>query len=56
LQNIKLPALDTSIVIMPFRNLTGDPDMEYLADDLRMDIQNALVKVFGLFLLASGSA
>ena len=41
---------------MPFRNLTGDPDMEYLADGLRMDIQNALVKVSGLFLIASGSA
>ena len=57
LQNIKLTALDKpSIVIMPFRNLTGDPDMEYLADGLRMDIQNALVKVSGLFLIASGSA
>jgi adenylate cyclase len=57
LQNIKLPELDKpSIVIMPFRNLTGDPDMEYLADGLRMDIQNALVKVSGLFLIASGSA
>ena len=57
LQNIKLSALQSpSIVIMPFRNLTGDPDMEYLADGFRMDIQNALVKVSGLFLLASGSA
>jgi adenylate cyclase len=57
LQNIKLTALDKpSIVIMPFRNLTGDADMEYLADGLRMDIQNALVKVSGLFLIASGSA
>lgn len=57
LQNIKLPAMDKpSVVIMPFRNLTGDPDMEYFADGLRMDIQNALVKVSGLFLIASGSA
>jgi adenylate cyclase len=57
LKNIKLTALDKpSIVIMPFRNLTGDADMEYLADGLRMDIQNALVKVSGLFLIASGSA
>jgi adenylate cyclase len=57
LQNIKLSALDKpSIVIMPFRNLTGDPHMEYLADGFRMDIQNALVKVSGLFLIASGSA
>ncbi len=51
------PAMDKpSVVIMPFRNLTGDPDMEYFADGLRMDIQNALVKVSGLFLIASGSA
>ena len=57
LRNIKLPALEKpSIVIMPFRNLTGDPEMEYFADGLRMDIQNALVKVSSLFILASGSA
>ena len=57
LQNVKLPVMDKpSVVIMPFRNLTGDPDMEYFADGLRMDIQNALVKVSGLFLIASGSA
>src|SRR5262245_8463713 len=57
LQNVRLSAMDKpSIVIMPFRNLTGDPDMEYLSDGLRMDIQNALVKVSGLFLIASGSA
>jgi adenylate cyclase len=57
LQNIKLPPLQgPSIVIMPFRNLTGDPEMEYLADGFRMDIQNALVKVSGLFIIASGSA
>src|SRR5688572_5142223 len=55
LQNIKLPPLQSpSIVIMPFRNLTGDPEMEYLADGFRMDIQNALVKVSGLFIIASG--
>jgi adenylate cyclase len=45
-----------SIVIMPFRNLTGDPSKEHLGEGLRMDIQNALVKVSGLFLIASGSA
>jgi class 3 adenylate cyclase/TolB-like protein/Tfp pilus assembly protein PilF len=57
LQNVTLPAMDKpSIVIMPFRNLTGDPEMEYFTDGLRMDIQNALVKVSGLFLIASGSA
>ncbi|XSC48608.1 hypothetical protein ACF1BQ_035360 [Bradyrhizobium sp. RDT10] len=57
LQNVTLPAMDRpSVVIMAFRNLTGDPDLEYFTDGLRMDIQNALVKVSGLFLIASGSA
>jgi adenylate cyclase len=57
LQNVSLPPIETpSIVILPFRNLTGDPANEYLADGLRMDIQNALVKVSGLFIVASGSA
>jgi adenylate cyclase len=57
LKKVKLAALDgPSIVIMRFRNLTGDPEKDYLTDGLRMDIQNALVKVSGLFLIASGSA
>lgn len=45
-----------SIVILPFRNLTGDPEQDHIADGLRIDIQNALVKVSGLFLIAVGSA
>jgi class 3 adenylate cyclase/TolB-like protein len=57
LQNARLPATSVpSIVIMPFRNLTGDPAKEHLCDGLRMDIQNALVRVSGLFIMASGSA
>src|SRR5687767_13600947 len=51
LQNVKLPPLQSpSIVIMPFRNLTGDPEMEYLADGFRMDIQNDAGQGFGLVL------
>jgi adenylate cyclase len=45
-----------SIVILPFRNLTGTVEDDYLADGLRIDIQNALVKVSGLFLIAVGTA
>ena len=45
-----------SIVILPFRNLTEDPEQGYLGDGLRIDIQNALVKVSGLFIIAAGSA
>lgn len=45
-----------SIVIVPFRNLTGDPAQECLAEGLRLDIQAALVKITGIFLIAAGSA
>lgn len=45
-----------SIVVLPFRNLTGSTDHEYLADGLRIDIQNALIKVSGAFVIAAGSA
>jgi adenylate cyclase len=41
-----------SIAIMPFANLSGDPAQDYLADGLRLDIQAALVKASGLFLIA----
>ncbi len=45
-----------SIIVLPFENMTGDPDQDFLADGLRLDIQNALVKVSGVFLIAFGSA
>jgi TolB-like protein len=41
-----------SIAILPFANLSGDPEQEYLADGLRLDIQAALVHASGLFLIA----
>ncbi len=45
-----------SIAIMPFANLSGDPAQDYLADGLRLDIQAALVKASGLFLIAANTA
>lgn len=57
LRNVSLPPIEVpSIVILPFRNLTGDPANDYLADGFRMDVQNALVRVSGLFIIASGTA
>jgi len=45
-----------SIVILPFRNLTGDEENNHLAEGIRIDIQAALVKITGIFLIAAGSA
>ncbi len=40
-----------SIAILPFRNLSGEPAQDYLADGLRLGIQATLVKLSGLFLI-----
>jgi TolB-like protein/DNA-binding SARP family transcriptional activator len=45
-----------SIVILPFENLTGRTDNDHMAEGIRIDIQAALVKITGIFLIAAGSA
>ena len=53
--NLAVPARP-SIAILPFQNLTGNPEEDYIADGIRIDIQAALVKITGIFLIAAGSA
>jgi adenylate cyclase len=48
---LRLPA-KPSIAILPFANLSGDPEQDYLAEGLRLDIQATLVHASGLFLIA----
>lgn len=45
-----------SILILPFDNLTGSTEDDHLAEGIRIDIQAALVKITGIFLIAAGSA
>jgi TolB-like protein len=45
-----------SILIMPFDNLSNDPENDYLTQGIRIDIQAALVKITGIFVIAAGSA
>lgn len=46
-----------SIVLLPFKSLGDDQEEgEALAAGLRIDIQNALIKMSGVFLLGAGSA
>lgn len=57
LQSLVMPLPDhPSVAVLPFNDLTGTDDRRYLAEGLRIDIQNALVKISGLFLIAVGSA
>lgn len=40
-----------SIMILPFKNLSGDADLEALVDGFRLSIQSTLVKLSGMFLI-----
>lgn len=57
LRNAKLQLPEKpSIVLLSFRNLSGDEQQDFLAEGLRLDIQSALTQVSGVFLIAMGTA
>lgn len=45
-----------SIVLLAFRNLSGDEQQDFFAEGLRLDIQTALAQLSGVFLIALGTA
>lgn len=44
-----------SIAVLPFENMSGDPDQEYFSDGISEDIITALSKLHGLFVIARNS-
>jgi adenylate cyclase len=45
-----------SIAVLPFANLSGDPEQDYFADGMVVEITNALSRFKSLFVIASGSS
>lgn len=45
-----------AIAVLPFANLSGDPEQEYFADGVTVEIITALARVSGLFVIARHSS
>ncbi|HXQ11110.1 MAG TPA: TIR domain-containing protein [Caulobacteraceae bacterium] len=44
-----------SIAVLPFANLSGDPEQDYFADGMVVEIVEALSRIKSIFVIASGS-
>ena len=51
-----LAAPHLSIVVLPFENLSGDPDQQYFADGITDDLTTDLSHLEGSFVIAHGTA
>ena len=45
-----------SIAVLPFQNMSGDPEQEYFADGITEDLITDLSKISGLFVIARNSS
>src|SRR5207302_7557975 len=45
-----------SIAVLPFTNMSGDPEQDYFSDGMTEDLTTALSKLSGLFVIARHSA
>jgi adenylate cyclase len=45
-----------SVAVLPFENMSGDPEQEYFSDGITEDIITELTKISGLFVIARHSA
>jgi len=53
---VPVGAARPSIVVLPFNNMSGDPEQEYFSDGITEDIITDLSKVSGLFVIARNTA
>ena len=53
---LRAHATKPSIVVLPFNNMSGDPEQEYFSDGITEDIITDLSKVSGLFVVARNTA
>src|SRR5208282_3818056 len=52
---LELPDMP-SLAVLPFQNMSGDPEQEYFADGMVEDITTALSRISGLFVIARNSS
>jgi len=43
-------------VVLPFSNLSGDPEQDYFADGITEDVTTALARIAGSFVIARNTA
>ena len=49
---VKAPMIKLSIAVLPFQNMSGDPEQEYFADGMVAEIITALSRIRWLFVIA----